>query len=179
MLYDYYKILEIKRTASLDEIKQAYRAKAKLVHPDVNDSLKAHELFLIVNEAYDVLSDDEKRSMHDIKLNYADKSKTDLITKKQSYNWAGHQPKTDHFYHKRSPIIYNLFFICGMFLGFLILFIALMGTINRIWPFPFIAIAIPGGILIVHGWKGIIGKKNLFSSFIRAFRKKSNNKTMR
>ena len=56
MQYDYYKILEIPRTATLDDIKKAYRLKAKLVHPDVNNSPKANEVFAIVSEAYDVLS---------------------------------------------------------------------------------------------------------------------------
>ena len=178
----------------MDEIKLAYRAKAKLVHPDVNDSPKAHELFLIVNEAYDVLSDPQKRALHDVKLSYADKSKKNWARKEQnytaqskkaatdfSYNWANFQPKskTDSDYHKQSPIIYNLFFICGMFLGFLILFIAAFGTINHLWPYPFVVIGIPGCILIVHGWKGIIGKRNIFSSLIKAFRKNSNKKTTR
>lgn len=196
MLYDYYKILEISRTASLEEIKQAYRAKAKLVHPDVNDSPKAHELFIIVNDAYDVLMDRKKRLLHDVKLNYADASKAELLKKKQyygtssknnsaatsnfSYNWKDFQPKakTDHDYFKQSPFIYNMFFVSGMFLGFLIAFIGLFGTIHKLWPYPFIVIAIPGFILIRQGWRGIIGKKNMFSTIIKTIKKNPTNKTM-
>jgi curved DNA-binding protein CbpA len=191
MLYDYYKILEISRDATLDEIRQAYRAKAKLVHPDVNDSPKAHELFTIINEAHDVLTDQKKRLLHDVKLNYADATKAELIKKRQyygssvknsqntasnfNYNWKDYQPKekTDIDYFKRSPFIYNMFFISGMFIGFIILFTILFGTFNGYWPFPFVLLSILGIILVYHGWRGIIGKKNALSSFIKLLKKKS------
>lgn len=190
MLYDYYKILEVSRDATLDEIKQAYRAKAKLVHPDVNDSPKAHELFAIVNEAYDVLSDKRKRQLHDVKLNYADATKAEVLKKRQyygnsaknnasqvpfNYNWKDYQPreKTDFDYFKRSPVIYNMFFISGMFVGFIIIFTVLFGTIKGFWPLPFVLLSILGIILVRQGWRGIIGKKNMLSTFIRFLRKKA------
>lgn len=190
MLYDYYKILEVSRDATLDEIKQAYRAKAKLVHPDVNDSPKAHELFTIVNEAYDVLSDKRKRLLHDVKLNYADATKAEAVKKRQyygnstkntntqapfNYNWKDYQPreKTDFDYFKRSPFIYNMFFISGMFVGFIIIFTALFGTMKGYWPYPFILLSVLGIILVRQGWRGIIGKKNMLSTFIRFLRKKA------
>lgn len=191
MLYDYYKILEVSRDATLEEIKQAYRAKAKLVHPDVNDSPKAHELFTIVNEAYDVLTDKRKRLLHDVKLNYADAKKEEAIKKRQyygtsvknpqntttsfNYNWKDYQPreKTDFDYFKRSPVIYNLFFISGMFLGFIIFFTILFGTLNKSWPYPFGLLAILGAILVRQGWRGIIGKKNMLTSIVKLLRKKS------
>ena len=50
-MYDYYKILDISRDASLEDIKRAYRNKAKLVHPDINNSPKANEVFVVVKEA--------------------------------------------------------------------------------------------------------------------------------
>lgn len=190
MLYDYYKILDVSRDATLDEIKQAYRAKAKLVHPDVNDSPKAHELFAIVNEAYEILSDKRKRQLHDVKLNYADATRAEALKKKQyygnsvknphyapsfNYNWKDYQPreKTDFDYFKRSPIIYNMFFISGMFLGFLILFTVLFGTYKGFWPFPFVLLAVLGIILVRQGWRGIIGKKNLFTTLLKFLRKKA------
>ncbi|HET6228162.1 MAG TPA: DnaJ domain-containing protein, partial [Bacteroidia bacterium] len=49
----YYTILDIKKGASLEEIKKAYRAKAKLLHPDKNKSLDAHAQFILLNEAYE------------------------------------------------------------------------------------------------------------------------------
>ncbi|KMZ96302.1 hypothetical protein PVNG_02440 [Plasmodium vivax North Korean] len=62
---DYYKILGIDNNASQEEIKKAYRKLAKQYHPDLNKSPDAEEQFKKVNEAYEVLSDPEKRSQYD------------------------------------------------------------------------------------------------------------------
>lgn len=62
---DYYTILETSRDASQDEIKQAYRRLARQYHPDVNKSPDAEERFKEINEAYEVLSDPDKRAMYD------------------------------------------------------------------------------------------------------------------
>ena len=63
---DYYEILEITRDADSDEIKKAYRKMALKFHPDRNQGDKeAEEKFKQINEAYQVLSDDEKRRMYD------------------------------------------------------------------------------------------------------------------
>lgn len=63
---DYYNILGIKRDASEKEIKQAYRRLARKHHPDVNPGDKsAEEKFKQINQAYEVLSDKEKRQKYD------------------------------------------------------------------------------------------------------------------
>jgi curved DNA-binding protein len=63
---DYYKILGVERSASKDEIKRAYRKLALKTHPDKNPgNAKAEEQFKEINEAYQVLSDAEKRSRYD------------------------------------------------------------------------------------------------------------------
>ena len=64
---DYYKILEVSRSASDSDIKKAFRKKAMEYHPDKNaGDKKAEEMFKKVNEAYSVLSDPEKRKMYDM-----------------------------------------------------------------------------------------------------------------
>ncbi|WP_299547638.1 molecular chaperone DnaJ [uncultured Helicobacter sp.] len=64
--FDYYEILEVERTASGDEVKKAYRKMALKYHPDRNpDDKNAEEMFKKVNEAYQVLSDKEKRQIYD------------------------------------------------------------------------------------------------------------------
>jgi molecular chaperone DnaJ len=63
---DYYDILGVSRGASGEEIKQAYRALAREHHPDVaRDKSKAEHRFKEINEAYEVLSDPQKRAQYD------------------------------------------------------------------------------------------------------------------
>ena len=63
---DYYSVLGVKRDASEREIKQAYRRLARKYHPDVNPGDKSAEArFKQINEAYEVLSDKEKRQKYD------------------------------------------------------------------------------------------------------------------
>src|SRR5947209_4820519 len=62
---DYYEVLAIERGASVEEVKRAYRRLARQYHPDVNHEPGAEERFKEVNEAYEVLSDDEKRAAYD------------------------------------------------------------------------------------------------------------------
>jgi molecular chaperone DnaJ len=63
---DYYAVLEISREASADDLKKAYRKLAMKYHPDRNPGDKAAEArFKEINEAYDVLKDDQKRAAYD------------------------------------------------------------------------------------------------------------------
>jgi len=66
MANNYYDILGVKRDASEQEIKQAYRRLARQHHPDVNPGNKsAEDRFKKINEAYEVLSDKDKRQKYD------------------------------------------------------------------------------------------------------------------
>jgi hypothetical protein len=74
-LKDYYEILGLHSGASVEDIKKAYRKKARLYHPDINPDPEAKEMFISVTEAYEflltwhekVISDDEsyRRAMED------------------------------------------------------------------------------------------------------------------
>ena len=195
-MYDYYKILDIPRDATIEDIKRAYRYKAKIVHPDINNSPKANEVFAVVNEAYETLVDTKRRYLHDLKLNDADAVKINAERKKQYYgssiknrtysnsnsesnfhydwdsvNRTNQKQKTDDYYYNLSPVIYNMLFVCGMFLGFIIAIVSIAGTFKDYWPKPFILISVLGFILIIQGWRGIVGKKTMIDTLRRKFKK--------
>ena len=62
---DYYEILEVSREASKEEIKAAFRKKARTLHPDVNKAPDAEEKFKELGKAYETLMDDNKRATYD------------------------------------------------------------------------------------------------------------------
>jgi len=84
---DYYETLGLKKGASLEEIKKAYKELAKKYHPDVSKETNAEHKFKEINEAYSVLSDSEKKQNYD---NYGDSFKNF-----QGYNQQGFGQGTD------------------------------------------------------------------------------------
>ncbi|WP_343231677.1 molecular chaperone DnaJ [Tissierella simiarum] len=63
---DYYEILNVNKDATAEELKRAYRTLAKKYHPDLNpDNSEAEQKFKEVNEAYEILSDSQKRAQYD------------------------------------------------------------------------------------------------------------------
>jgi molecular chaperone DnaJ len=62
---DYYEVLGVSRDANEEELKRAYRRLARQYHPDVNKGADAEERFKEINEAYEVLSDRDKRARYD------------------------------------------------------------------------------------------------------------------
>lgn len=70
---NYYNVLEIEELSSIDEVKKAYKKLAKKYHPDVSED-KSGWYFLKIKEAYDVLSDENKKEIYDRKIKRTKKS---------------------------------------------------------------------------------------------------------
>lgn len=91
---DYYKILEVNRDASLETIKKAYRRLALQYHPDKNGGPDAEEKFKKISEAYQVLSDPERRQMYDRQSN----SNLGSSFKKKSYHFTDPRSTFEEFF---------------------------------------------------------------------------------
>lgn len=73
-MVNYYEILNLTKTCSQDDIKKAYRQAALFWHPDKNKSPNAHDKFIQISEAYEILNNIEKRKIYDkIYSEYFDK----------------------------------------------------------------------------------------------------------
>lgn len=75
-MMDFYELLGVKKDATHEEIKKAYRDMVKRYHPDVNKSDEASKIIISLNEAKETLLDDDKRSEYDKLLNDINHSKT-------------------------------------------------------------------------------------------------------
>ncbi len=73
---DLYEILHVKKTSSLEEIKSAYRRLARIYHPDINETNEGLEIFKQICHAYEILSDENKRKLYDIKNGFNKPSDT-------------------------------------------------------------------------------------------------------
>src|ERR1700733_2206655 len=93
---DYYGTLGVKKTATAEEIRKAFRKAARKYHPDVNpNDKKAEEKFKEISEANDVLSDEKKRKIYDQVGFYSDQidpATAEAYARQQS---AGGQPPVD------------------------------------------------------------------------------------
>ena len=65
MKKDFYEVLGVSKNATKSDIKSAYRKSALKYHPDHNKAADAEEKFKEINEAYEVLSNDQKRAAYD------------------------------------------------------------------------------------------------------------------
>jgi hypothetical protein len=161
----YYQILDVHENASDDEIRKAYRTKAKLFHPDVNRSPDAHSKFVLITNAYEILINKGKRQRYDYKKKYAgdpfkaynewvrvQKIKAEYEARLRYYEFL---KKRERF--RRNSFVYYrslafVYFVTGMcfFIGTFVIAVCsiLVFNIHPIWFFfllPFIC----GGVYLI------------------------------
>ena len=91
---DYYKVLDVDKNASTDDIKKAYRKLARKFHPDINPGDKeAEERFNEINEAYEVLIDPERRAKYD-RLGVSWRAH-DQVDDQQAFEWDEWMSESD------------------------------------------------------------------------------------
>ncbi len=188
-MVNYYDILGIPVHATGEDIKKAFRAKAKLFHPDVNNSPEAGRLFQLMNEAYEILSNESRRYLYDLKLKYNIETKTRIFgTNHPSKKYGTHRKRDPHFHYKwgsfaanhrrehydmrkRNPFVYYSVFVLGLFFGFLLSMITIGFVSYRLWNPAFLLFLIPGVIIINGAWNGLSGKENNLADYFGKVKK--------
>lgn len=106
---DYYEILEVKRTATAEEIKKSYRKLVKKYHPDLNPGDKvAEEKFKKISEAYETLSDETKKANYDTMINGSSSSDVKSSSTKTRGEYKNKDFDMKDF--SRSPDVFENFF---------------------------------------------------------------------
>jgi curved DNA-binding protein len=96
---DYYKILGVENNSTEDDIKKAYRKLAKKWHPDKNPGIKsAEEKFKEISEAYDVLSNVEKRKKFDEFINLSNERRTYTYSNASDFDKSSNEPEYSDFF---------------------------------------------------------------------------------
>jgi curved DNA-binding protein CbpA len=168
---DYYKILGIQPGADADTVRKAYRNLAKTYHPDLNNSAQANAFFIELNEAYSTLNDEAARILYDqryLVLKQKEKQSTQF-----HYDWTSMQHMNSVRKKKPEPAgqAMQIAFGAEMFIGFteglLVLGYIFRGPIHPVYG----VVAIPGVLLVIDGWKGIVGRKSVLGGIVKAFKK--------
>jgi len=113
---DYYQVLGLTRTATTAEIRAAYKKLAIKYHPDKNDAPNAAEMFREINEAYEVLSNEEERRVYD---SYGEEGVRTGVGASQGFHFHRPEDIFREFFGGRDPFaaFFNDFFNSGTLFG--------------------------------------------------------------
>ncbi|MFZ1331952.1 MAG: J domain-containing protein [Flavobacteriales bacterium] len=151
--YDHYKVLGVRKDASSETIKRAYRDRVKQCHPDVNASPGAHTRFLVVSEAYNVLSDPYRRMIFDHQLvGHLSKHVTPKATDRRRKAPHQHDAEPDR------SVPYFAFVglhLTGLIFGVSIVLGVMAGYTLLDWPAYVMLLTVPGVVVIPDSIEGL------------------------
>lgn len=153
--YDHYKVLGIERDATPQRIKQAYRSRVKQCHPDRDPSPGAHARFLVVQQAYTVLSDPEQRFHYDERSAYyrpAQVHPSEPVSHRTATRTVPDPTIEDH----RVPRFAFLgLHVTGLLFGLCMVSGILLGVVLNGWPIYALFFLIPGLAVIPDSIEGL------------------------
>ncbi len=168
---NYYQILGLPYNASASEVKRAYREKAKTCHPDISRSEEAKREFQLLNQAYSILSDAEKRRKYDLLLLYRSSVIQEHFRKKQQKRQqrrsrarrAGGQGKKmtstsrGYRYYKPDPTPLFKFgiYVTGILFGLSLFLVTSLSLVYNGWPIVSAFLFVPAWIAAYQGWNGM------------------------
>ena len=118
---NYYQLLNVDPKADLNTIKKAFRKEIALYHPDNNKSPVAKERFEELVEAFDILSNEEKRKVYDEMLSYEATNKPVVLEQKEQYeDWKKESKKKSKKWEDfgiEELLLLDIFVLDGGFLG--------------------------------------------------------------
>ena len=160
-MYDYYKILNVSRTASESEIKRAYRKLCRQYHPDISQRPGTTEFFSALHEAYKTLLDPESRRAHD-----------DLLSGRNENPREIRQQRRAKRRHENPVIVKSQeilppgwirmsLYATGLLSGGIVAAIAFWMVITGKWPVIMAVYFIMAGMLFWDGMNGLFFKRRL------------------
>ncbi|MCS6824831.1 MAG: DnaJ domain-containing protein [Cytophagaceae bacterium] len=129
----YYSILGVSTNASEDEIKKAYRKKAKLLHPDVNKSPDALVRFQLLQLAYEILINKEKRFIYDQSIQKSTdplKAYNDWIAQQKAMQEREAFLKHQEFLRKRHQIMNSKYYYIKLWSLYIIFAFCMVATLG-------------------------------------------------
>jgi curved DNA-binding protein CbpA len=130
---DYYLILKLNRLATETEIKKSYRTLAMEWHPDRNHNKEAHEMFILINEAYEILSDQHRRSEYDRIFFNSEIVTTEFNNWQSQAKSRGEQYADMGFENYKSKILDEIILVAKYSPGFGCLAFILFGIVEGLW----------------------------------------------
>ncbi len=155
---NYYETLGVDRQASVNDIKKAYREKAKLFHPDINKMDGSEELFGIIQEAYETLSNTEKRAEYDrILQNLKFNTNSDRNNNQNTYTYSNSPTQDDYYTNTPTKPSFSLLKIIRGIVWFFLLIVSPISIYINTQSFEEIVFYLAGVMIFVIFKKLVVG----------------------